>query len=168
MLCWQQLISNKKSQLNNVEYHNLTGQVNMINKGIALGVLGLAVIGATAYGVGAFAAEARTGQFGPNYTPERHAQMQTAFVNNDYTAWKSQMGNRGAARVVTEQNFGRFAQMHNLILEGKIKEANAIRSELGLGQGGSRGQGIMRSQRGQNQGGNFVDKNGDGLCDNAR
>ncbi|MDD5463836.1 MAG: hypothetical protein PHP62_01705 [Candidatus Moranbacteria bacterium] len=140
----------------------------MINKGIALGVLGLAVIGATAYGVGAFAAEARTGQFGPNYTPERHEQMTKAFENNDYAAWKNQMGTRGATRVVTEQNFSRFTEMHNLMLAGKTDEANKIRTELGLGQGGGRGQGRMGSgqgQRGQNQGGNFVDANGDGKCD---
>ena len=140
----------------------------MNNKGIALGVLGLAVAGAAAYGVSAFAAEGRIGQFGPNYTPERHTQMQAAFEKNDYAAWKNQMGTRGATRVVTEQNFSRFTEMHNLMLAGKTDEANKIRTELGLGQGGGRGQGMMGSgqgQRGQNRGGNFVDANGDGKCD---
>ncbi len=143
----------------------------MINKGIVLGVLGLAVAGAAAYSVSAFAAEGRIGQFGPNYTPERHAQMQQAFDSNNYAAWKEQMGNRGATRVVTEQNFARFTQMHQLMLEGKTDEANKIRTELGLGQGAGRGQGMKASnqgQRGQNRGGNFVDANGDGACDNMR
>jgi hypothetical protein len=139
-----------------------------MNKGIILGILGLAVIGVSAYGVSAFASQGRMGQFGPNYTPERHEQMLKAFENNDYAAWKNQMGNRGAANVVTEQNFSRFTQMHNLMLEGKIDEANAIRSELGLGQGNGRGQGMMGGQRGQNRNGNFVDANGDGGCDNMR
>jgi hypothetical protein len=140
----------------------------MINKGIVFGILGLAVVGTATYGVSAFAAQGRTGQFGPNYTPERHQQMQQAFDNNDYTAWKNQMGNRGAMRVVTEQNFSRFTQMHNLMLEGKIDEANKIRTELGLGQGGGRGQGMMGGQRGQNRVGNFVDADGDGACDHLQ
>lgn len=133
-----------------------------------MGILGLAVVGVTAYGVSAYASQGRTGQFGSNYTPERHALMMKAFEGNDYTTWKSQMGNRGATRVVTEQNFARFTQMHNLMLEGKINEANAIRSELGLGQGGGRGQGMMGAQRGQNRGGNFVDVDGNGNCDRMR
>jgi Spy/CpxP family protein refolding chaperone len=140
-----------------------------MNKSIALGVLSLAILGVGAYGVSAFAAQGQNrtaGQFGPNYTPERHEQMQKAFENNDYNAWKSQMGNMGATRVVTEQNFSRFAEMHKLMLEGKTTEANAIRTELGLGQGG--GKGMMGGQRGQNRGGNFVDANGDGKCDNMR
>lgn len=144
----------------------------MINKGIILGVLGLAVVGVTAYGVSAFASQGgMMGQFGPNYTPERHVQMQTAFDNNDYASWKTQMGDRGAARIVTEKNFARFTQMHDLMLEGKVDEANKIRTELGLGQGqgGGRGQGTMNGgQRGQNQGGNFVNADGDGACDNMR
>lgn len=140
-----------------------------MNKGMVLGILGLAVAGVTAYGVSAYASQGRVGQFGPNYTPERHEQMLKAFESNDYAAWKNQMGNRGATRVVTEQNFARFTQMHNLMLEGKTDEANAIRTELGLGQGGGRGQGMMNGgQRGQNRGGNFVDANGDGKCDSMR
>lgn len=137
----------------------------MFKRNVVLGVLGLVALGATAYGVSAFAFENGRGKFGPNYTPERHEQMLKAFENNDYAAWKAQMGDRGAARVVSEQNFARFTQMHKLMLEGKTTEANAIRAELGLGQGNVRGQGMMR---GQNRGGNFVDKNGDGVCDNMQ
>ena len=147
----------------------------MINKGIALGVVSLAFIGAAAYGVNVYASQSRTaGQFGPNYTPERHTQMQAAFENNDYAAWKNQMGNRGATRVVNEQNFARFTQMHNLMLEGKTAEAAAIRTELGLGQGGGQGQckgqgGCgMHKEQGQNKKGNFVDANGDGKCDRMK
>jgi hypothetical protein len=147
----------------------------MKNKGTILGVLGLAVIGVGAYGMSAFAFQGRTGQFGSSYTAERHQQMQQAFDNNDYAAWKNQMGNRRAARVVTEQNFSRFTQMHNLMLEGKIDEANKIRTDLGLGQGSRGGQGMMggrsvnnQEQRGQNRGENFVDANGDGICDHMQ
>ncbi|EKD58347.1 MAG: hypothetical protein ACD_56C00146G0006 [uncultured bacterium] len=139
----------------------------MIKKGIILGALSLAVVGMGVYSFSALAAPAQ-GQFGPNYTPERHEAMLKAFESNDYNAWKTQMGSRGAARVVTEQNFERFSQMHELMLAGKTDEANKIRTELGLGQGGGRGQGSMGGQRGQNRGGNFVDANNDGICDHLR
>lgn len=122
-----------------------------------LGILGIAVIGTVAIAAAASAYSGNPGQFGPNYTPERHAMMQKAFENKDYGAWKSQMGDRGAARVVTEKNFARFAEMRRLMLEGKTAEAQAIRAELGLGQG--------KGMRGQNRGGNFVDANKDGICD---
>jgi hypothetical protein len=137
---------------------------NIMNKSIAVGVFGLAVLGSAVFASGVFASQGRAlGQFGPNYSPERHAQMTEVFANNDYTAWKNLMRNRGASRVVTEQNFARFAEMRKLMLEGKTDEANKIRQELGLGN--SQGRGIMGGQRGQNIRDNFIDKNGDGICD---
>ena len=139
----------------------------MINKGIALGVLALAVVGLGVYSMSASASFGKTGQVGPNYTPERHEKMQEAFANGDYTSWKAQMGDKGATRVVTADNFARFTEMHNLMVAGKTAEASAIRTELGLGQGGGKGQGMGKGQ-GQNRGVNFVDANGDGKCDNMR
>jgi hypothetical protein len=117
---------------------------------------------------GAYAYQGDATKTGPNHTPERHATMEAAFENNDYAAWKEQMGDRGATRKVTAENFNRFAQMHELKEAGKIEEANAIRTELGLGQkdGSGQGKGMHSGQRGQNKGGNFVDANGDGNCDN--
>ncbi|MDO8241053.1 MAG: hypothetical protein Q7T51_03695 [Candidatus Moranbacteria bacterium] len=140
----------------------------MNKKMIMLGGLGLVALGAVALATGTYAYQGNPAKFGPNYTPERHAQMQKAFESNDYAAWKAQMGDRGATRIVNEQNFARFSQMHKLMLEGKTTEANAIRSELGLGQGGGQGRGMMNGQRGQNQGGNFVDVNKDGICDHMQ
>lgn len=140
-----------------------------MKKSIVVGVLSLAVIGSALFASGVFASQERmNGQFGPNYSPERHAQMTEAFAKNDYAAWKNLMGDRGAAKVVTQENFAKFTQMHNLMLEGKTDEANKLRAELGLGQGGGRGQGMMGGQRGQNRGGNFVDADGNGACDNMR
>ena len=51
------------------------------------------------------------------------------------------------------------------MLEKKYDEANKIRTELGFGQGN--GQGWDGMHRGRN-GANFVDKNGDGICDNRQ
>jgi hypothetical protein len=82
---------------------------------------------------------------GPNYTEERHEAMTQAFANKDYNAWKELMTGRGrVTQVINEQNFARFAEMHQLMLEGKTDEANQIRTELGLGlhNGSGRGQGM--------------------------
>ncbi|MDD5396442.1 MAG: hypothetical protein PHW24_00085 [Candidatus Moranbacteria bacterium] len=46
-----------------------------MNKNIAMGILGLAVLGTAVLANGAFASVGNRGQFGPNYSPERHAQM---------------------------------------------------------------------------------------------
>ncbi|OHB14533.1 MAG: hypothetical protein A2431_03310 [Candidatus Zambryskibacteria bacterium RIFOXYC1_FULL_39_10] len=89
---------------------------------------------------------------GPNYSIERHTAMQKAFENKDYTAWKNLMQNRGrVTQVITEANFAKFAEAHNLALQGKKEEAQKIRSELGLGlqngsgrNGGGMGRGFNR------------------------
>ena len=79
---------------------------------------------------------------GPNYSPERHEAMEKAFENKDYNAWKNLMQGRGrVTQVVTEQNFARFAEAHELAEQGKIQEANQIRQELGLGLHNGSGQG---------------------------
>ena len=117
---------------------------------------------------------------GPNYTEERHQAMEKAFESNDYDAWKEQMNGRGrVSEVINEDNFVKFAEAHRLAEEGRYDEADKIREELGLktrngervgggyGNRGGRGYGRMNNEnRGQNQGGNFVDANEDGTCDN--
>lgn len=135
----------------------------MLKKGIVLGVLGLAIAGVAAYSTGVFAYRGDASQKGPNYTPERHEQMEKAFNDNDYNAWKNLMNGKGrVTTVINEGNFNRFSEAHKLMEEGKNDEANKIRQGLGLGQGGKNGQGVSK---GQNRGGNFVDANGDGKCD---
>jgi hypothetical protein len=138
----------------------------MTKKGMMLGVLGLVISGATAYSTGTLAYRGDSSQTGPNYTPERHEQMEKAFENNDYNAWKNLMNGKGrVTNVINEGNFNRFAEAHKLMEEGKTDDANKIRQELGLGQGNKSGQGTGNGQKGQNRGGNFVDANGDGKCD---
>lgn len=102
---------------------------------IGAGVLLTSVSGVLAY-------RGDTSVAGPNCTPERHEVMTQAFENNDYNAWKEQMQGRGrVTQVVNEGNFARFAEMHKFQLEGRTDEANAIRTELGLGQQNGSGQG---------------------------
>jgi len=101
---------------------------------------GVGALFATSSGV--FAYRGDPSVTGPNYTAERHVAMTTAFENKDYNAWKAQMQGRGrVTQVVNESNFARFAEMHQLMLEGKTTEANAIRTELGLGLNNGSGQG---------------------------
>jgi len=79
---------------------------------------------------------------GPNHTTERHEIMIQAFDNNDYDAWKEKMQGKGrVTQIVNQDNFDRFAQAHKLAQEGKVDEAKAVRTELGLGQGQRKGNG---------------------------
>jgi len=97
---------------------------------------------------------------GPDCTPERHEDMETAFENNDYATWKEQMNGKGrVAQVINEDNFLQFAEAHRLGQAGDISGADAIRAGLGLrtsngertgaGYGGGNGE---RSGQGQGQG----------------
>lgn len=105
----------------------------------------------------------------------RREQMEQAFQNNDYEAWKNLVVSRPKMTdSITEENFSKFAEMHNLMEEGKFEEAKAIRDELGiagLGRGigrGFQGKGMMRGiNKGQN-GAGFIDENNDGICDHMQ
>ncbi len=114
---------------------------------IGLAVLTL-VFGVTAVSVGsALAYRGDPAVKGPNYSVERHTAMLKAFEAKDYTAWKNLMQNQGrVTQVVTEANFAKFVEAHNLALQGKTVEAQKIRQELGLGLkngSGRNGGGMM-------------------------
>ncbi len=90
---------------------------------------------------------------GPNCTTERHEAMTQAFENSDYNAWKELMSGKGrVTQVVTEENFARFAEAHELAKEGKLDEARAIRQELGLDLGNRNGDGSGQGSKGQGMG----------------
>ena len=90
---------------------------------------------------------------GPNCTSERHEAMEQAFENNDYNAWKELMSGKGrVTQVVTEENFARFAEAHELAEEGNLDEAKQIRQELGLGLGNRNGDGSGQGNKGQGMG----------------
>ncbi len=78
---------------------------------------------------------------GPNCTKERHEAMEKALETKNYAEWKKLMENRPIVNRITEANFSKFAQVHQLMEEGKVEEANKIRAELNLGQGLKNGQG---------------------------
>jgi len=100
---------------------------------ITTGVLTLAL--AFVFAKNSFAYRGDPNVKGPYYTEERHQAMLNAFEKKDYNAWKNLMGNRPITQKINASNFSKFVQMRNLMLQGKVDEANKIKAELGLGQG---------------------------------
>lgn len=147
---------------------------NMKNTRLTIGAAALAVIVTAGIAANTFAYHGDPSVTGPNYTAERHDAMETAFATGDYAAWKELMAGRGrVTQVVNEKNFAQFAKAHELAASGDLAGAATIRTGLGLGTGskgqgrmGGQGQGMRNGAKGQNAGGNFVDANGDGVCDN--
>ena len=120
---------------------------------IVIGVSALLLGASALFPITASAYQGDPAVKGPNYTAERHDAMQKAFASKDYDAWKSLMQGRGRmSQVITKDNFAKFAEAHNLALQGKTAEAAAIRTELGLGNG-SGACGGTGSQTGAQTGG---------------
>lgn len=113
---------------------------------LGLGALALLIGGVVSILPGtASAYRGDPGVKGPNYTDERHTAMESAFEKGDYDAWKNLMQGRGrVTQVVTKENFAKFAQIHELVEDGKTAEAQKIRQELGLGLQNGAGQGMGR------------------------
>jgi len=78
---------------------------------------------------------------GPNYSQEFESKMITVMTNLDYEGWKLLIKDKVGRvdEVITKENFPKFAEAWKLAKEGKIKEANVIRKELGLGNGMGQG-----------------------------
>jgi len=108
---------------------------------ISLGVLGVSLGTVSAY-------RGDVNVKGPNYSPVRHEAMTKVFATKDYEAWKKLMDGKGrASQVVTKDNFAKFVEMHTLMQQGKVSEAQKIRQELGLGLHSESGKGIGRGMR---------------------
>ncbi len=91
---------------------------------------------------------------GPNCTTEKKAEMDKVISSGDYLSWQKLMEGRGrVSEVINEKNFSKFAEAYRLAKDGKIKEAEAIRKELGLrttnslGIGSGKGFGRMRGEQ---------------------
>jgi len=76
---------------------------------------------------------------GPNFSEERHEEMQDAFGNLNYQAWYDLMTEDGRnpriVEVITEDNFADFAEANKLALNGDLSAMNELRTEFGLGLG---------------------------------
>lgn len=102
----------------------------LIMSGLMALVLGLGVSGTALAYQGDFSKK------GPNYTSEFESQITEVMTNKDYEGWKNLMeekvGNGRVIEVINKDNFSKFAEAWKLAHEGKIKEANILRKELGL------------------------------------
>ena len=97
-------------------------------------------------------------QKGSNCNTEFRNQMSEVMTQGDYSAWKNLIEEKvqhgRVDEIINESNFSKFREAWMLAQEGKIKEANVIRKELGLrgndgwrpmnGNGRGMGQGLHR------------------------
>lgn len=94
---------------------------------------------------------------GPNYSQEFENQMTKVMTNVDYEGWKKLVEDKVGRvdQVINKDNFPKFAEAWRLAKEGKIKEANVIRKELGLRSGDIAKTGGRMMGRGGSQNGNI-------------
>jgi len=86
---------------------------------------------------------------GHGMNQENLTALNNAFTNNDYTSWKSLVGdNNPMSEKITAENFSRFAEAHRLLSEGKMDKAKTIFNELGLDRGVGKGFGGGRMMKG--------------------
>lgn len=55
-----------------------------------------------------------------------------AIEAGDYSAWKEAIGDKPITEQISEDDFGQFVEMHNLIKAGEREGAKAIADELGI------------------------------------
>ena len=83
---------------------------------------------------------------GGQFSENRQAVYE-AMESGDYTAWKEAMGDRPGGATLTEEDFQKLSQAHQLKKDGDVEGAEIIMEELGLGMGkgnGGNGQGRNR------------------------
>ena len=120
-------------QSNKLEVKTLMKKTNMIGM-MALFVVGMVL---SAGAVSAYRGDYSTE--GPNFTPERHEQMEQAMESQDYESWYNLMTENGkyprVVDVVNEDNFDIFIQAHEAGKAGDTETAARLRAELGLNNG---------------------------------
>lgn len=127
----------------------------LIMSGLLALTLGLGVSGT------AFAYQGDYSKKGPNYSQEFESEMTSVMNNMDYDAWKNLVKNKVGRvdSVITRENFPKFVEAWKLAKEGKIKEANLLRKELGLrtSDGARNGSGMgSMSGRGNGSGRGYM------------
>jgi hypothetical protein len=130
----------------------------MKTKIVTLSVLALATLGLFAVAnTQVYAYQGDYTKSGPDHTEEREAAMEKVMTTNDYEGWKNLMTEDGKTpgvlrKIDTKEEFTKFAEAYKLGHAGKTAEANAIRTELGLGNGGGNGGGNGSGNRGAGNG----------------
>lgn len=91
-----------------------------------------ALIAAAALGTSAFVyAHGNDGFAGFGFRAEGNAEVKEAMDNGDYQAWKNLVSQK-ADEFASEENFDNMKQVHDLMAEGNVEEAEALREELGM------------------------------------
>lgn len=69
-----------------------------------------------------------------NYNQKFETQMSKVITDLDYEGWKNLVLSKTGKLdpLITKENFPKFAEAWKLAKEGKIKEANVLRKEIGL------------------------------------
>lgn len=70
----------------------------------------------------------------PSYNQAFESQMTRVMMSEDYESWKQLVLSETGSidTLITKDNFPKFVEAWKLANEGRIKEANTIRRELGL------------------------------------
>jgi hypothetical protein len=139
---------------------------------VAGAIVATAVVGAFALMPTALAYKGDATKTGPNHTEAREAAIEQIMAKKDFAAWQKLMTTDGRQpgvlrKIDTQAEFEKFAEAWRLSKTGNSADATkaaALRTELTLGQ--QNGSGNRGGAKGQNNGGNFVDANKDGKCDN--
>jgi hypothetical protein len=114
-----------------------------MNKNILLGMLAIFVISVASLGL-VIAYRGNSQVQGPNYDVDVHEQLEAAIEAGDYNAWvqireDNNLPMRGRMfQVINAENFDKYVELHEANTAGDTAKADAIKAELGLGQGKSR------------------------------
>lgn len=87
-------------------------------------------------------------------SPEHMQAMQEVINNKDYNTFSELVKDKPIAEKITQENFDKFIQMHELMKQGDFEEAKKIHEELGIPF-----KGIKKKRM------RLKDHNGDGYCD---
>ncbi len=84
---------------------------------------------------------------------EKRQEMKEIFENNDYDAWQDLMNEKADSleekvsqirESITQENFDKLSEIHQLLEDGKYDEARELKEEMGLG---GFGPGMHRNYR---------------------
>jgi hypothetical protein len=101
---------------------------NLIMSGLLALTLGLGVSGSAYAYMGDFSKKS------PTYNQAFESQITRAMINQDYETWRMVVESETGSvdPLITADNFPKFVEAWKLANEGKIREANSIRRELGM------------------------------------
>lgn len=132
-----------------------------MNKKLYFGAAIMGVIVTTAIVAGAtYASEGTTwrGQgFMGMHGGEKNLSAREAMETGDYSTWLETLPENSPARAITEENFNKMVEAHNLMQSGDIEGAKAIKDELRDELGPMPGLigPERRGERGEKEGGHF-------------